>query len=275
MNIVCIGGGPAGLYFALLMKRAHPAHRIRVVERNLPYDTFGWGVVFSDQTMDNMRRCDPSPSADEVQQAFNHWDDIELHFKDRSHPLGRPWLRRHRAQAAAQHPSAALRATGRGTRLRAGGRQRSRLPRRRPGHRQRRHQLQGTRAPRGGVQSRHRQATQPLHLAGHAKDSTTPSPSSSRRPSTAGSRRMSTSSTKPRAPSSSSAPRTRLARARAGSAPIRRPRSPSAKRLFASNLKGEQADEQCASPARLGVAELPARQAASSGRCSTAAAMWC
>jgi anthraniloyl-CoA monooxygenase len=82
MNIVCIGGGPAGLYFALLMKRANPAHRIRVVERNLPYDTFGWGVVFSDQTMDNMRRCDPE-SAAEVQQAFNHWDDIELHFKGR------------------------------------------------------------------------------------------------------------------------------------------------------------------------------------------------
>ncbi|MFO1329312.1 MAG: bifunctional salicylyl-CoA 5-hydroxylase/oxidoreductase [Rubrivivax sp.] len=82
MDIVCIGGGPAGLYFALLMKRAHPAHRIRVVERNLPYDTFGWGVVFSDQTMDNMRRCDPE-SAALVQQAFNHWDDIELHFKGR------------------------------------------------------------------------------------------------------------------------------------------------------------------------------------------------
>ena len=82
MNIVCIGGGPAGLYFALLMKQANPAHRVRVVERNKPYDTFGWGVVFSDQTMDNMRRCDPV-SAAQVQQAFNHWDDIELHFKGR------------------------------------------------------------------------------------------------------------------------------------------------------------------------------------------------
>ena len=46
MNIVCIGGGPAGLYFGLLMKKRNPNHRVRVIERNKPYDTFGWGVVF-------------------------------------------------------------------------------------------------------------------------------------------------------------------------------------------------------------------------------------
>ena len=82
MKIVCIGGGPAGLYFALLMKKLGAHHDITVVERNKPYDTFGWGVVFSDQTLDNMRQWDPE-TAQEVQQAFNHWDDIELHFKDR------------------------------------------------------------------------------------------------------------------------------------------------------------------------------------------------
>src|SRR5713226_93035 len=54
-NIVVIGGGPAGLYFAILMKRADPAHRITVLERNRPDDTFGWGVVFSDQTLENFR----------------------------------------------------------------------------------------------------------------------------------------------------------------------------------------------------------------------------
>jgi len=80
MKIVCIGGGPSGLYFALLMKQNNPLHDITVVERNKPYDTFGWGVVFSDATMDNMRIHDPQ-SAAEIQQAFNHWDDIELEFK--------------------------------------------------------------------------------------------------------------------------------------------------------------------------------------------------
>ncbi len=82
MNIVCIGGGPAGLYFALLMKKHNPGHQVTVVERNKPYDTFGWGVVFSDATMDNMRACDRE-TADEIEQAFNHWDDIELLFKGR------------------------------------------------------------------------------------------------------------------------------------------------------------------------------------------------
>ena len=83
MKIVCIGGGPAGLYFALLMKQQDPSHRITVVERNRPYDTFGWGVVFSDATMDNMRQWD-TETADAIEVAFNHWDDIELHFKGRA-----------------------------------------------------------------------------------------------------------------------------------------------------------------------------------------------
>ncbi|MFN9798120.1 MAG: bifunctional salicylyl-CoA 5-hydroxylase/oxidoreductase [Gemmatimonas sp.] len=82
MRIVCIGGGPAGLYFALLMKKEKPAHHITVVERNKPYDTFGWGVVFSDATMENMRRWDP-PTCEEIEQSFSHWDDIELRFKGR------------------------------------------------------------------------------------------------------------------------------------------------------------------------------------------------
>ena len=80
MNIVCIGGGPAGLYFGLLMKLKNPAHQITVVEQNKPYDTFGWGVVFSDATMDTMRIWDPETAA-EIAQAFNHWDDIALEFK--------------------------------------------------------------------------------------------------------------------------------------------------------------------------------------------------
>src|SRR6188768_3046838 len=79
VNIVCIGGGPAGLYFALLMKKQDPAHDITVVERNRPYDTFGWGVVFSDQTLGNLQQADP-PTAQKILDAFSHWDDIEIHI---------------------------------------------------------------------------------------------------------------------------------------------------------------------------------------------------
>ncbi|HZY19279.1 MAG TPA: bifunctional salicylyl-CoA 5-hydroxylase/oxidoreductase [Ramlibacter sp.] len=80
MKIVCIGGGPAGLYFALLMKRQDPRHEITVVERNKPYDTFGWGVVFSDQTLGHLQAADPQ-TAGEILGAFNHWDDIEVNIR--------------------------------------------------------------------------------------------------------------------------------------------------------------------------------------------------
>lgn len=80
MNIVCIGGGPSGLYFALLMKQQNPAHEVTVVERNRPYDTFGWGVVFSDQTLGNLQAADPV-SAAQILDAFNHWDDIEVNIR--------------------------------------------------------------------------------------------------------------------------------------------------------------------------------------------------
>jgi len=80
MRITCIGGGPAGLYFALLMKKQNPAHEVTVLERNKPGDTFGWGVVFSDQTLGALREADPQ-TADEILGAFNHWDDIEVHIK--------------------------------------------------------------------------------------------------------------------------------------------------------------------------------------------------
>lgn len=83
MKIVCIGGGPAGLYFGLLMKLADSGHEVTVVERNRPYDTFGWGVVFSDATLENLKEADPI-SARQISDAFNHWDDIEIHYKGRS-----------------------------------------------------------------------------------------------------------------------------------------------------------------------------------------------
>ncbi len=80
MKIVCVGGGPAGLYAALLLKKQEPAHDITVVERNRPYDTFGWGVVFSDQTLGNLVAADDT-TARSILGAFNHWDDIDVHFK--------------------------------------------------------------------------------------------------------------------------------------------------------------------------------------------------
>ena len=82
MKIVCIGGGPAGLYFAILMKKANPAHDITVYERNRPYDTFGWGVVFSDQTLENLAGAD-EPSKQRLIDSLAHWDDIDVHFKGR------------------------------------------------------------------------------------------------------------------------------------------------------------------------------------------------
>ena len=80
MNIVCVGGGPAGLYFGLLMKLQNSDNRITIVERNRPYDTFGWGVVFSDQTLNNLFHADEI-SAQKILNAFNHWDKIDVHFK--------------------------------------------------------------------------------------------------------------------------------------------------------------------------------------------------
>ncbi|MBB4613363.1 bifunctional salicylyl-CoA 5-hydroxylase/oxidoreductase [Novosphingobium taihuense] len=77
MRVACLGGGPAGLYFAISMKLRDPGHDIVVLERNKAGDTFGWGVVFSDQTLDNLRSNDPV-SAATIQAEFAHWDDIEV-----------------------------------------------------------------------------------------------------------------------------------------------------------------------------------------------------
>lgn len=79
MRIACVGGGPAGLVFAISMKLRDPRHDIIVFERNDPGDTFGWGVVFSDQTMENLRANDPT-SADQIEAGFAHWDDIDVHI---------------------------------------------------------------------------------------------------------------------------------------------------------------------------------------------------
>ena len=69
MKIVCLGGGPAGLYFAISMKLRDPSHQITVIERNKPDNTFGWGVVFSDETLDNFALNDAKSAAD-IRQHF-------------------------------------------------------------------------------------------------------------------------------------------------------------------------------------------------------------
>ncbi len=79
MRVLVVGGGPGGLYAALLLKRRHPDAQVTVRERNRPDDTFGWGVVLSDQTVANLRAADPA-SADRIAHALHHWDDIEIHF---------------------------------------------------------------------------------------------------------------------------------------------------------------------------------------------------
>ncbi len=80
MRIACVGGGPAGLYFSILAKQRNPAWTIEVFERNRPFDTFGWGVVFSDATLDNLRAAD-EPTFRAITRAFAHWDDIAIYYR--------------------------------------------------------------------------------------------------------------------------------------------------------------------------------------------------
>ena len=87
MRIAILGGGPAGLYFAILMKQAWPAHDITIHERNRADDTFGFGVVFSDQTLETFERYDPV-SYRAITRNFAYWQDIEVRFKGTTHRIG-------------------------------------------------------------------------------------------------------------------------------------------------------------------------------------------
>lgn len=81
MKINIIGGGPAGLYFAILMKKADPARQIQIYERNGPDDTFGWGVVFSGKTLANLRAADADSHA-EITKQFEAWDNVDVVHRD-------------------------------------------------------------------------------------------------------------------------------------------------------------------------------------------------
>jgi anthraniloyl-CoA monooxygenase len=87
MRVHVIGGGPAGLYFAILMKKAWPQTRITVFERNKPDDTFGFGVVFSDQTLEAFESYDRETYR-QIVGHFAYWDDIEIHFRGTTHRIG-------------------------------------------------------------------------------------------------------------------------------------------------------------------------------------------
>ena len=87
MKTAVIGGGPAGLYFAILMKKLQPGADITVYERNRADDTFGFGVVFSDATLDGFEKYD-LPSYQRITREFAYWDDIAIHFKGTEHRIG-------------------------------------------------------------------------------------------------------------------------------------------------------------------------------------------
>ncbi len=80
VRIVTLGGGPASLYFAILMKKLDPSHEVTVIERNAPDQTFGWGVVFSDETLDYLHENDPETHT-EIARAFEHWTAIDVYVR--------------------------------------------------------------------------------------------------------------------------------------------------------------------------------------------------
>jgi len=83
VRVIVVGGGPGGLYAALLLRQRHSQSRITVYERNRANDTFGWGVVLSDQTVDNLRAAD-RVSGERIAAGLHRWDDIEVHFRGES-----------------------------------------------------------------------------------------------------------------------------------------------------------------------------------------------
>lgn len=81
MKVACIGGGPGGLFFSLLLKKSNPNHKVTVYDRNPRGNTFGWGVVLSDEALLNVKNADPIVF-DQINQELAHWDDIDVYFKD-------------------------------------------------------------------------------------------------------------------------------------------------------------------------------------------------
>ena len=202
MNIVCIGGGPAGLYFALLMKKQDPAHDITVVERNRPvrHLRLGRGVLRPDAGQPAARPTRRRPARSWARSTTGTTSRSTSRAAD---PLRRPRLLRHRAQAPAQHPAAALR----GARRQAGVRDRRAATTRSiptPTSSSPATASTAASAPSTPPPTSPTSTCASAASSGWARTSCSRrSPSPSRRPSTAGSRRTPTSSTATPRPSSS------------------------------------------------------------------------
>ena len=100
MRIAIVGGGPGGLYFSILLKKLDPPHEVVVYERNAPDDTFGFGVVFSDETLDRVRGRRPARRYAEITRRFARWSEIDVHYRGEVDHLRRPRLLGARAQAS-------------------------------------------------------------------------------------------------------------------------------------------------------------------------------
>ena len=164
MKVDVIGGGPAGLYFAILAKKAWPQMQLTVYERNRPDDTFGFGVVFSDETLETFEKYDLE-SYRAITGNFAYWDDIEIHFKGTVHRIGgNGFCGCSRVDPAAAAAGARPRAR---RRAEIPDRDRSRrASRRRPDRRGRRHQLAHPREARRRVQAERRSAAEQVRLDG-------------------------------------------------------------------------------------------------------------
>ena len=106
MRIAVVGGGPGGLYFSILMRKIRPDCEVTVYERGAPTDAFGFGVVFSDETLTVFEHADPETYS-QIAERFTRWTDIDIHYRGETDEVRWSRLLRARpARAAADPPGA-------------------------------------------------------------------------------------------------------------------------------------------------------------------------